>query len=118
MQPQIKRRNMFLQFVLMVVTFGFYAIYWFYQTATEMKTITNDQTAQVGLWTVLLFVPFGGLYSFYKYGELYEKAGDEKLNKWITFLLWLAIPMVVWILVQIDLNKKATNLLAGQSRAA
>lgn len=118
MQAQIKRRNMFVQVLLMIVTFGIYAIYWFYQTASEMKTIANEPNAQVGLWTVLLFVPFGGLYSFYKYGELFEKTGEEKLSRWITWLLWLAIPLVVWILVQLDLNKKATAQLTGQRRVA
>jgi hypothetical protein len=117
-QAQIKRRNMFLQVLLMVVTFGLYSVYWFYQTASEMKAATNDQTAQVGLWTVFLFFPLLNMYSMYKFGELFEKAGDEKLNRWITFLLWLVIAPVVWILVQIDLNKKATTLLAGQAKVA
>lgn len=98
---------MFLQVILMVVTFGIYAIYWFYQTASEMKAIAKDESAQPGLWTALLFIPIVSLWSLYKYGELFEKAGSEKLNRWVTFLLWLVIGPVVWILVQLDLNKKA-----------
>lgn len=117
MQASVKNRNMFVQVLLMVVTFGFYAIYWFYQTASEMKTVTNDQGAQPGLWTALLFIPFVSLYSLYKYAELFEKAGDEKLNRWVTFLLWLVIGPVVWILVQLDLNKKS-NLASLPPRAA
>ncbi|MES2964050.1 MAG: DUF4234 domain-containing protein [Bdellovibrionota bacterium] len=114
MQPQIKRRNMFVQALLMVVTVGLYSVYWFYQTASEMKAVANDTNAQVGLWTVFMFFPPLNLYSVYKFGELFEKTGDEKLNRWIVFLLWLVFAPVVWILVQIDLNKKATALLTGQ----
>jgi hypothetical protein len=106
MQP-IKYRNMLVQILLMIVTFGFYGIYWFHATATELKTVANDAEANPTLWTVLLFIPFGFLYSHLKYGELFEKVSDEKLNKWILFLLWIVCVPAVWFIVQMDLNRKA-----------
>lgn len=107
MNNAIKRRNMFVQVILMIVTFGLYSIYWFYQTATELKAVARDDQASPGLWTVLLFIPFGSFFSMYKYGEVYEKASTEKLNRWITFLLFLFFPPAVWFLAQSHLNERA-----------
>lgn len=107
MYRPIKYRNMFLQVLIFIVTFGFYSIYWFYQTACELQSIAQDHDAEPILWTVLLFIPFAGLYSYYKYSELYEKVSYEHFNRWILFLLWIVISPVVWIIVQMDLNNRA-----------
>ena len=105
----IKKRNMAAQIFLIIITFGIYAIYWFYQTARELKEIANDPEASPALWTVLIFIPFGAIYSHYKYGELYEKVSTEKFNRWLLFVLWLVFPPAVWFIVQMDLNKRAEN---------
>lgn len=104
---QIKDRNMWLQILLVIVTFGLYTFYWFYQTATELKSVAADEQASPGLWTVLLFIPFLNIYSWYKYAELFEQTSSEKLNRWILILLWIVLVPAVWFLVQTDLNKKA-----------
>lgn len=106
---EVKNRNMLVQLLLIVVTFGIYIFYWFYQTSTELKFVAKDADAAPTLWTVLLFVPFGNIYSFYKHGELYQKVCSEKLNKWVIFILWLVFPPAVWFLVQRDLNNLATQ---------
>lgn len=103
----IKNRNMGVQILLVIVTCGIYAIYWFYQTATELKSIANDQEASPALWTVLLFIPFGAFFSYYKYSELYEKVSSEKFNLWVLFILWFVFSPAVWFIVQMDLNKRA-----------
>lgn len=103
----VKYRNMLVQILLMIVTFGLYTIYWFYQTSVEMKTLAKDEKANPALWTVLLFLPPFAIYSHYKYGELFEKVSEEKLNKWILFILWFVFAPAVWFIVQTDLNKKA-----------
>ena len=46
----IKYRNMLMQVVLVIVTLGLYAIYWYYVTLKEMK-IANGKDEGVGLWT-------------------------------------------------------------------
>jgi hypothetical protein len=112
---QIKERNMWVQILLMIVTFGLYAFYWFYQTATELKSVASDQEASPGLWTVFLFIPFVHLYSWYKYSELFEKTSSEKLNRWILFLLWIVLAPAVWFLVQTELNKKAKSVALASS---
>jgi hypothetical protein len=106
MAARVKERNMWAQVGLVIITLGIYVIYWFYQTATELKYLANDPQASPGLWTVLLFIPFGCIYSHYKYGELYEKVSSEKLNRWIIFILWFVFSPAVWFIVQTDLNRR------------
>ncbi len=108
MNPQIKYRNMFLQVVLVIVTFGIYVIYWFYQISVELKENANDAAASPGLWTVLFFIPFGAFYSWYKFAELYEKWSPDHFDKWLLWVLYLVFSPAVWFIVQTEMNKKAT----------
>lgn len=104
----VKYRNMGIQILLVVITFGLYILYWFYQTATELKAVVKDAEASPTLWTILLLIPIVNIYSYYKYSELYEKVCTEKINKWILFILWIFFSPAIWFLVQRDLNKIAT----------
>ncbi len=113
--PMIKKRDMMMQVVLMIVTLGIYSIYWFYQTSVEMKAITKNEDASPTLWTVLLFIPFGCFYSFYCHGEIYEKISLDKINRWFIFILWLFFPAGVWFIVQSDLNKLASQSVPTNS---
>lgn len=106
-KAKVKYRNMIIQILLMVVTFGFYAIYWFYETAKEMKALTNSNDATPGLWTVLLFVPLANLFAYYKYSELFQKVSSENIPKWVLFILWIFFSPAVWFLVQMELNSRA-----------
>ena len=84
----IKRRNMWMQVLLMVITLVIYAIYWFYVTSKEMIEYKNlDGSAS--LWTVLWLIPLIEVYAFYKQGEAVEALTYGTINKWIIFLLWL-----------------------------
>jgi hypothetical protein len=107
MNPMVKRRDMLVQVFLFIITFGIYGIYWFYQTAVEMKNLENDPDASPGLWTVLLFLPPIAFYSHYKHAELFEDISSEHLNRWIVFILWIVFCPAVWFLVQTELNRKA-----------
>jgi cytochrome bd-type quinol oxidase subunit 2 len=113
----IKKRSMVVQVLLIIMTLGFYAIYWFYQTAQELKTVARDESASPALWTLLLFVPFGILYSYFQYAELYEKVSTEKINKWIIFILWFCFSPAVWFMVQRDLNNWAEKGLPAPAAA-
>ncbi len=107
MAAYIKHRNMFVQVLLTIITLGIYTIYWFYQISMEMKNIANDTNASPALWTVLLFIPFGAFYSYYKFSELYEQISSEKFNRWLLFVLYLVFSPAVWFIVQTDLNRRA-----------
>ena len=103
----IKKRNMLGQVGLMFITFGIYSIYWFYKISEEMKYVGKDMQASPGLWTVLLFVPFAGLWSYYKFSELYEKVSSDHFNRWILWLLYVVFAPAVWFIVQTEMNKQA-----------
>lgn len=105
----VKNRNMGLQVLLVILTLGIYIVYWFYQTANELKTVANDSEAQPTLWTIFLFVPVANIYAYYMYSELYAKVCSEKINKWILFILWIFFSPAIWFLVQRDLNKIAVK---------
>ena len=53
----IKRRNMGMQVLLMIITLGIYGIYWFYVTSKEMVEYKRLDGSP-GLWTVLSLIPF------------------------------------------------------------
>ncbi len=102
----IKKRNLFVQVILMIVTLGIYALYWFYVTADEMAKYKKVEASPV-LLLILLFIPIISLWSVYKYSELYEKFTDGAMNRWIVFLLWLVFCPAVWFIVQTKLNELA-----------
>ena len=52
----IKRRNMWTQVGLTIITLGIYAIYWFYITSKEMIEEKRLEGSAV-LWTVLSLIP-------------------------------------------------------------
>ena len=108
MNPMIKRRDMVVQVILFIVTCGIYGIYWFYQTASEMKELERDTDASPGIWTLLLFIPPFAFYSHYKYGELFEDVSG--FDKWILFILWIVFCPAVWFIVQSELNKRAVQM--------
>jgi hypothetical protein len=110
MNPTIKRRDMLVQVFLFLITFGIYGIYWFYQTAVEMKDLAHDTDASPALWTVLFLLPPLSFFAYYKYADLFEDVSDEHMNRWIVFILWFVFTPAVWFIVQSDLNKKATGL--------
>lgn len=113
-QPFVKYRNMWKQIGLVIITIGFYVIYWYYQTAVELARLADDDRAEPALWTILLFVPFAGLYSHYKYAELYETVSRDRFNRWILWLLWIFFSPAVWLIVQSDLNRRAVDQMVQQ----
>ncbi len=107
----IKKRNMLAQIGLVIITFGIYAVYWFYKISVEMKAVGNDADASPGLWTVLLFIPIANIWADYKFSELFEKVSSDHFNKWLLFVLWLVFSPAVWFIVQSEMNKKADQKL-------
>lgn len=103
----IKRRNMLMQVLLTVVTFGIYPIYWFYVTAKEMTESTGAKGSP-SLLTLLLFIPFANLYSYWKHSDLVEGLTNSRYNKVLVFLLWLFFSPAVWVITQAELNRRAT----------
>ena len=103
----IKKRNMAMQVVLYIVTFGIYGIYWYYVTTKEMIEYKKLQGSP-GLWTFLLFIPLINLISVWQYGKLVEAFTEGKYNGVLVFFLWIiGLGLVVWALTQSELNARA-----------
>ncbi len=104
----IKRRNLMAQVLLFIVTFGIYGIYWFYVTSREMVEYRKLEGSP-GLWTILLFIPFGVLYSSWKHAHALEALTDKRYPWLLVWVLWLVFSPAVWIMTQIELNKLASE---------
>jgi hypothetical protein len=115
---EVKERNMAVQVLLMVITFGLYLVYWFYVTCQELVGLSDDASVSPGLLTILLFVPIANLYAWYKYAELYETVSRDHMNRWVLFLLVLVFMPAVWFIVQTELNKRARGNEQALSVAA
>ena len=111
----IKKRNMVMQVVLMVVTLGIYAIYWFYSTLKELH-IANGKDEGAGMWTIFLFLPILNYFAMWHYSSEYTAFATEKYPALLLFIAWLVFLPIVWFLVQTDLNKAADG--AGQPAPA
>jgi hypothetical protein len=108
MMPRIKFRSMPVQVLLVIVTFGIYVLYWFYQTAMEMREGTGEYKASPALWLILMFIPFGAFFSYYYYSELFEKWSEQDINRWLLWVIWIVFSPAVWFIVQSELNKRST----------
>ena len=104
----IKKRNMAMQVLLMIVTLGIYGIYWFYVTTSEMVE-HKGLKGSPALWTLLSIIPFLNLYAYYKQGEAVEALTDGSINRWVMFILWVIFSPAAWLISQIELNKRASE---------
>ena len=63
------------------------------------------------MWTFLLFVPLGSLFSYCHHSFEYVQFVANKYLGIAIFILWIVFNPVVWFLVQNDLHRAA-----GQQR--
>lgn len=108
--PEVRERNMLVQVLLMIVTFGIYGVYWFFSTCRELAFLANEEKVSPTLLTILLFIPLVNLYSLYKYAELYEIVSRDHMNKWLLWVISLVFVPAVWFIVQMELNERASSL--------
>ena len=102
-----KNRNIFLVYVLMIVTLGIYGIVWTVKTKNEM----NRMGAKIPTaW--LLIIPIVGIYWMYKYCEGFAHVKKDN-NTLLYFALYFFVGFVMPAIVQSELNKHAK----GQSHS-
>ena len=104
----IKRRNIWMQALLIIITLGIYLVYWYYVTAKEMLG-SQGQEGSPGLWTFLLLIPIANLVSFWKYAGLVDQVTKNRYPQWLIFVIWLFVSPLVWLITQIELNKLAPD---------
>ena len=97
---------MVMQVVLVIMTLGIYALYWFYVTLDELHK-ANGNSEGSGLWTILSLVPIIQHFAYWHYANAYTEFVDEKYPALVIFTIWVVFSPAVWFLVQSDLNKAA-----------
>lgn len=102
----IKYRNMFVQVILAIVTFGIYTIYWYYVTLDELHK-ANGRSEGAGMWTFLSIIPFVQLFAYWRHSFEYASFVDDKYPGIAIFILWIVFSPAAWFLVQLDLNQSA-----------
>lgn len=98
----IKRRNSVFVIIISIITTGIYLIYWIVKTKNEMKSLGAEIPTA---W--LIIVPIGNLYFMYKYLESFSNFVKKDNNGVLWVLLTLAVPPLVIVVVQVELNKLA-----------
>ncbi len=106
----IKYRNMFMQVILAIITFGIYTIYWYYVTLEELSEANGELEGSGCMWTILYIIPFINLFANWHHSSEYSKFVDNKYPEIAIFILWIVFSPVVWFLVQSDLNRAARRM--------
>ena len=103
----IKRRNMWVQVLLTVITLGIYTIYWFYVTLGELYRANGTEDRRRWLWTILYIFPIAQFFAYWHQGYEYDRFINGKYPGIAIFILWIVFAPAVWFLVQRDLNAAA-----------
>ena len=99
-----ERRNIFLIYLLMLVTFGIYGIYWWVSTKNEINELGADIPSG---W--LIIIPIANLYWTYKYCEGFSKYVKEDDNTILWFILYIVAGIIMPAIVQSELTKMASS---------
>ena len=103
----IKRRNMWVQVLLYIITLTIYGIYWFHVTLGELYRANGTEDKRRWLWTILYIIPIAQLFAYWHQSYEYDKFINGKYPGIAIFILWIIFPPAVWFLVQGDLNAAA-----------
>ena len=103
----IKRRNMWVQVLLYIITLTIYGIYWFHVTLGELYRANGTEDKRRWLWTILYIIPIAQLFAYWHHSFQYDKFINGKYPGIAIFILWIIFPPAVWFLVQRDLNAAA-----------
>ncbi len=65
----------------------------------------QEKEGSAGLWTFVLFVPFGSLRSYWQHSKLVESLPGECYNRWLIYALWVFFSPATWFLTRAELNR-------------
>ena len=99
----VKKRNIVLVYLFLIITFGFYGLYWLVSTKNEMNGLgAKIPTA----W--LLIIPIANIYWIYKYYEGFSVNVKKDNHAVLWFIVHIILPIIMPAIVQSELNKLAT----------
>ena len=107
---------MLFQFVVYILTFGLYAMYCYYSTLDEMTKFQGKRTEAI-LWTILMFIPLINLFAMWKHASVSAEFTEGTYPSIMLWVLWIFVSPVVWILMQIELNRVAGTSFLDDSAA-
>ena len=97
------RRSPIAVFLLPFVTFGFYALFWFVRTKTEM----NSRGAKIPTaW--LLLIPIVDIYWLFKFSQGVDHVTGGRMSAAAAFLLSLFLSTIGYAVIQSSLNSVAS----------
>lgn len=107
----IKQRNVITTVLLSIVTCGIWGIYWEYCMAKEAVSVKDPEDSGILEILLMIFIPFVGLYlTEKKFAEGCAARGIEhKDNSILYLILGLVLPIAAFIMLQLELNKIATE---------
>jgi len=103
----IQHRNLLKMAFLLLITVGFYFLYWLYETKEEINTLGGTIPS---LWSAIL--PFFNIYFCYRYAQDFVKYIQRKEDTGLViifFLLLLFVPIVAPFVIQNELNNFARH---------
>lgn len=112
----IKNRDMIMQVVLFVITLGIYALYWYYSTLKDLHT-ANGKDEGAGIWALVMLVPILGYFAYWHYASEFSEFTVGRYPTLVMFLAWIVFAPIVWLLVQMELNKAAAGGVSQPSAA-
>jgi ABC-type transport system involved in cytochrome c biogenesis permease subunit len=98
----VKHRSLIFVFVMLIITCGIYAIYWFYKTKEEINSLGASIPT---FW--LIIIPIANLYWMYKYCEGFSEHVKKDNNAILWFILYIIISIIPTLIFQSELNKLA-----------
>lgn len=98
----VKRRNLLVMLILLIVTFGIYYLVWAIKTKNELVRLGNEVPSGV-----LLFIPFAHLYFWYRYSQAFARSIARDDNEVIYFLLIAFLPVPGMFILQDKFNQFA-----------
>ena len=98
----VKERNVVLVYLLMLITVGFYGLYWSASTKNEMNRLGAEIPTA---W--LAIIPIANIFWLYKYCDGFATHVKKDNNGLLWFLVGVIIGIILPAIVQSELNKYA-----------
>ena len=116
----IKRRNVVMVPILVVITFGIYGLYWLYSTADEVIRYNKSNDNPL-LWLILALIPPLNIIAIWFHShaiaQMSASGNGKGINGVLLFFLWL-LPFVGIVVSQLELNKRAGQAPPAEEEAA
>lgn len=96
----MKKRSIAAVIIFTIITFGFYSLYWYVATKSEM--VTRGAEIPTG-W--LLIIPIANIYWMWKWSEGVEHVTRGKSSAAVNFILIFILGLIGMAIIQSFLNK-------------